>query len=158
MALGACQTVPRDAQSVDGRIAVNVDASAQAPARSMSAPFTLAGDARRGSLALSTPVGTMLAQARWQPGSATLETPEGQRLFSSLDDMAQDLLGERLPLAALMSWLRGQPWPEAPHAPLGRGFVQLGWTIDLSRHPEGFVTALRATPEPKVTVRARLEP
>ena len=38
----------------------------------------VAGSAEQGSLELSTPLGTMLAQARWSPAEATLVTPRAQ--------------------------------------------------------------------------------
>jgi outer membrane lipoprotein LolB len=162
LALSACATLtpPRpDATTLDGRLAVQVDATAGDAARSFSAPFSLHGDEREGGLDLSSPLGTRLAQARWQPTQATLTTAEGEeRRYPTLDAMAQDLLGQTVPMAALLSWLRGTPWRGAPSAAVaGRGFDQLGWQVDTSRHGEGLVVAQHPGP-PRVTVRARLDP
>ena len=159
-ALSGCVglTAP-DASSIDGRLAVQVDAAGAESARSFAAPFTLRGDERAGVLELASPLGTMLARAQWQPGSATLVSADGTRSYATLDALAKDMLGERLPLAALMSWLRGRPWLGAAHERLrdSAGFTQLGWSIDLARHGEGFVVAQRATPPPRVTVRAKID-
>jgi len=155
-ALVACATAPRPAPDLSGRLAVRVEAHEEAPARSVSTQFELRGDAQTGELQLTTPIGSTAAQARWGPGLAELITADGTRSFISLDALAQDLLGEPLPLAALLEWLRGRPWPGAPNAAFGGGFEQLGWRIDLSRFAEGWVLAGRES-APVVSVRARLE-
>jgi outer membrane lipoprotein LolB len=161
LAVSACATfapLGPDATTLDGRLAVQVDATATDAARSFSAPFSLHGDEREGGLELSSPLGTRVAQARWQPTQATLTTAEGEeRRYPTLDAMAQDLLGQTVPMAALLSWLRGTPWRGAPSSAVaGRGFDQLGWQVDTSRHSDGLVVAQNPGP-PRVTVRARLD-
>jgi outer membrane lipoprotein LolB len=152
-----------DPTLVEGRLAVQVQALGDQPARSLSAPFTLRGDERAGSLDLTSPIGTMLARAQWQPSVATLTTPEDTRHYPTLDAMADDLLGQAVPMAALLSWLRGQPWGGAalsnptPSAGPPTAFTQLGWSINLSDYAQGLVVAARDTPAPRVTVRARIE-
>lgn len=153
---------PHDPTLVEGRLAVQVQALGDQPAQSLAAPFTLQGDERAGSLALSTPIGTMLARAAWQPSMATLTTPQDTRQYPNLDAMADDLLGQAVPMAALLSWLRGQPWGGAAHtstsATLSKTtFTQLGWSVDLNGYAEGLVVAQRDTPPPRVTVRARID-
>jgi outer membrane lipoprotein LolB len=164
--LAACATVapPAEAPSGDilsGRLAVNVAATPQSSGRSLSAMFELQGDARVGRLNLSTPLGSMLAQARWAPGNVVLATPQGERRFDDLDGLTREVLGESLPLAALFDWLRGRPWPgTASHplaAPAGAGFEQLGWVVDLARFDQSVVAASRDR-APAVTVRAKLDP
>lgn len=158
--LSACASLlPRDAEMVEGRLAVQVQATADQASRSFTAPFTLRGDERTGTLEFSTPLGTMLARASWQPGSAVLISVEGERRFASLDAMAQELFDAALPMGALMAWMRGRPWDGAPHElDVASGRVrQLGWLVDLSRHAEGVLNAERRSPAPAVTVRARLE-
>jgi outer membrane lipoprotein LolB len=145
--------------SLSGRLAVSVEALGAAPARSVNANFELRGGARDGALDLSTPLGSLVAQARWSPGVATLTTPQGTATLPDLDALAEQSLGERVPVAALFDWLRGRPWPGAPAtpaAPPARGFEQLGWSVDLSRFDEALVTARRGAP-PAVSVRARLD-
>ena len=157
--LAACATTPRPPAELAGRLAVRVEAFEGAPARSLATQFELRGDALAGELRLSTPLGTTAAQARWRPGSAELITAETTRSFADLDALAQALLGEALPLAALIDWLRGRPWPGAPSAPSAAsavGFEQLGWRIDLSRMAQGWVLATRER-TPAVSVRVRLE-
>lgn len=154
--LAACATVPPPADALSGRLAVRVDGASGAAPRSVSAAFDLRGDPSRGELGLSTPIGTLIARARWQPGDVRLETPEGERRFADLDAMAREVLGEAVPVAALFDWLRGRPWPGAPNRATGSGFEQLGWTVDLSGFADGRVEAVRPAP-PAVTVRARLD-
>ncbi len=114
------------------------------PARSVSAGFELGGDARDGRLDLSTALGTMLARARWSPGSVVLTTPRGETAYPDLAALTRELVGEELPVAALFDWLRGRPWPAAPSVALdggqGRGFAQLGWNVGLARYAEGVVS------------------
>jgi outer membrane lipoprotein LolB len=154
--LAGCASVPRPAPDLSGRLAVRVEAFEGAPPRSLTAQFELRGDARNGNLQLTTPLGSTAAQARWRPGLAELVTAEGTRSFADLDALAQDMLGESLPLAALIEWLRGRPWAGAPNMPRDDGFEQLGWRIDLSRLAEGWVLADRDR-APALSVRARLD-
>jgi outer membrane lipoprotein LolB len=155
--LAGCASAPRPAPDLAGRLALRVEAYQGAPARNVSAQFELRGDARAGELLLTSPLGSVAAQARWQPGSAELVTPDGTRRFDDLDSLAEELLGQALPLAALIDWLRGRAWPGAPSATSEGGFEQLGWRVDLSRLAEGWVTAARDS-APALSVRARLEP
>lgn len=161
--LTACASTPRAPQGVEpplaGRLAIKVESE---PARHLSAGFELDGDALRGRLVLTSPLGTTLGEATWSPGHALLRSGGEQRDYANLDDLAEQALGERIPLAALFHWLRGRPWPDAPSQPLpagDAGFTQAGWRISLARRGEGWVEARRdAAPDlPGVTVRARLD-
>ena len=155
--LAACANAPlRPVPELSGRLALHVEAHQGAPARNLSTQFELRGDAVAGELQLNSPIGSTVAQARWRPGMAELISSEGSRRFASLDALAQDLLGEPLPLAGLIDWLRGRPWPGAPSVVSAGGFEQLGWRIDLSRIAEGWVLAMRER-APVASVRARLE-
>ena len=156
VALAGCATMSQPAPDLAGRLAIRVEAQDGSPARSLSTEFELRGDAQAGELHLTTPLGSTAAQAHWRPGMAELTTTEGTRSFADLDALAQSLLGEPLPLAALIEWLRGRPWAGAPSLPRGTGFEQLGWIVDVSRHAEGWVLAARER-APALTVRARLE-
>ncbi len=145
--------------SFSGRLALRVEALGAAPARAVSAAFDLRGSARAGALGLSTPLGSMLAQARWQPGEVVLATPQGTRRFDDLDGLTREVLGESVPIEAWFDWLHGRPWSGAPSTPSGAtGFAQLGWTVDLVRFGEGAVSARRTEPLPVVTVRIQLDP
>jgi outer membrane lipoprotein LolB len=143
-------------QVLTGRLSVRVDSE---PVRALSAAFELSGNAREGAMALTSPLGNTLAQARWKPNDVVLETPGSQQRYPDLDTMAERALGERVPLAALFDWLRGRPWAGARSEALAggeAGFTQLGWRVGLARYAEGWVEAHRDAP-PAVTMRARLD-
>lgn len=162
--LAGCATKPPVvplATAVSGRLAVRVDAAEPgASPRSSSAVFELLGEPAAGELRLSSPLGTLLAVARWQPGSASLQAEGRVRQFADLDELTREMIGEPLPVAALFDWLRARPWVGAPSEPLaagGAGFSQLGWLVELAQAGEGLIVATRQTP-PAVTVRAKVDP
>ena len=143
--LTACATPPRDADLADGnvwqgRLALQVDGQ---PPQSLSAGFELRGDPQVGELALSSPLGQVLAVADWGPAGARLRQGGSERRFASVDDMTTELTGTALPLAALFAWLRGQA--DAPP----------GWEVDLSAHAEGRLVARRLAPPPQAELRLR---
>jgi len=163
LVLAGCAVVPQTPQggeSLSGRLAVKVDGEGGAAPRSVSAGFELQGDPQRGRLNLSTPLGSVLAQARWAPGSVALVTPQGERQFADLDALTGEVLGESLPVAALFDWLRGRPWPGAASTvsvpPAEPGFAQLGWVVSLARFDQAWIVATRQSP-PTVTVRAKVD-
>ena len=153
-----CATLqpPAMARDLAGRLTVRIDATDAVPARSFAADFDLRGDADRGELRLTGPLGATLADVRWRPGAAEMTDANGRRDYPTLEALARDLLGEPLPLGALTDWLRGRPWPGAPHARRDDGFEQLGWRIALGELAQGLVLA-RRDGVPAVQVRARLE-
>ena len=142
-----------------GRLSVRVEPNGAAPARSLAAAFDLRGSASAGTLGLSTPLGSMLAEARWRPGSVVLVTPQGTRRFADLDDLTREVLGESVPVEAWFDWLHGRPWPGAASTSQAAGgsFSQLGWSVDLSRLAAGAVVASRQQPLPAVAVRIQLD-
>jgi len=134
-ALSACASLTpphaQGAQVLSGRLSVRVETE---PVRALSGAFELSGTAQNGALVLTSPLGSTLAQARWSPGEAVLETPGSRARYPDLDTLAEQALGERVPLAALFDWLRGRPWSGAPSEALpdgGPGFSQLGWRVGL---------------------------
>jgi outer membrane lipoprotein LolB len=147
---------PVGRDTLTGRLSVQVAAEAAQPARSLAASFELRGDARRGELDLSTPLGSILAQAGWAEGRAWLVTPQGRRDFGDVDALSRELLGEAVPVEAMFDWLRGRPWPSAPSVRQEAGFEQLGWQVDLSRFADSLLLARREAP-PAVTLRAILD-
>jgi len=170
VATAACTTVPvlgPSAESLSGRLTLRIAEFGMQPPRALSGAFDLRGDARAGTLGLSTPLGTTLALARWSPTEVVLTTPKGERAFASLDELTREALGESVPVAAWFDWLRGRPWPGAPSAATppasgsqttaAAGFTQLGWNVDLSRFGEGDVVATRSEPAPAVSARIRLD-
>jgi outer membrane lipoprotein LolB len=153
--VAACATPPSP-DVLSGRLAVTVEASATTPARSVSGAFELRGDDDSGELTLTSPLGNVVARARWTLDDATLATNDGERRFGDLDALARDALGEALPLRALPAWLRGRPWRGADSRRTAGGFEQLGWQIALTRLADGQLEITRDTP-PAVRLRARLE-
>jgi len=155
-------TAPVAGETLSGRLAVRIeaDANTNTAARSESVTFDLQGNAEAGRLNLSTPLGSVLAQARWAPGAVVLATPQGERRFADMDGLTREVLGESVPVIALFDWLRGRPWPGAPsvasQAPAEAGFAQLGWSVSLARLDDGLIVARRER-SPIVTVRAKLD-
>ena len=161
LVVAGCATVvpssPGDAQ-FSGRLALRVDATTHAEARSFSSAFELRGRADQGQFELSTPLGTMLARAQWQPGQARLATPQREAEFADLDALTQAALGQSLPVAALFDWLAGRPWTGASSRPTPGGFEQLGWSVQVDRlASDGSLVARRTEPPPTVTLHARLD-
>ncbi len=160
--LSACAVVPTGGESqgsgtLSGRFAVRVEGIDGAAARSVTAAFELLGSADTGQLNLATPLGSVLAQARWAPGQVVLVTPKGETNYPDLNALTREILGEGLPIAALFDWLRGRPWPGAVSTPTSEtGFEQLGWVVDLARIDEAWVAARRER-APVVTLRAKLD-
>jgi len=159
--LGACSSLPRapaDGDVLSGRLSVQVETEPGTTPRAVSAAFELSGTPRSGRLDLTNPLGNVMAQASWAPGTVVLKTPQSSTDYPDLDTLTREVLGESLPVAALFDWLRGRPWSGAPSQPdpLAPGFEQLGWAVNLGRFEEGWVTARRAR-SPVVTVRARLD-
>lgn len=159
--MAGCATAPPPAPTPDGalragRLVVRVDQGDQGT-RSHSAAFELQGDEAAGRLRLLGPLGTQVALAEWSPHGVQLDDGQGRRRFPDLTTLAREALGEPLPLAALLHWLAGQPWPGAPHEPTAQGFVQLGWSVDLSRWAEASTLLAERLDPPGVSVRARLD-
>ena len=143
-----------------GRMSVQIDAVDAEPARSTSGAFELMGNAQRGRLDLTTPIGSTVARARWEPAGVFLETPQGNSQHPSLMDMTRTMLGEELPVPAMFDWLRGRPWSGADSVAASSnepaGFHQLGWAVDLSKFDQARIVARRSTP-PVVIVQVRLD-
>jgi outer membrane lipoprotein LolB len=155
-----CATAPQGMapreEVLSGRLAMRVEATATDPARSVSSAFDLRGSSQQGQLDLSTPLGTLVARARWRPGRAVLTTTDREVEYTDLDAMSAAALGETIPVAALFDWLHGRPWNGAPSRPTPDGFEQLGWSVDTTRLDEGVISARRHS-SPTVTFSARLE-
>lgn len=149
------------ATAVSGRLAVRVEPIEPGGAvRASSGSFELLGTPQLGELRLSTPLGTVVAVARWRPGEVSLRADGQTRRYDDLDQLTRDMIGEALPVEALFDWLRGRPWEGVPSEPLPdgeAGFTQLGWRVLLTQAGEGLIVATRPAP-PSVTVRAKVDP
>lgn len=125
-----------------GRLGLTV---ASEPPESFSAGFELSGSPDAGELTLTSPLGSTLAVMQWRPGGAWLRQGEQARRYESLDTLVAQVTGAPLPVRALFGWLRGQP-QSVP-----------GWQADLSRLPEGRLTAQRQMPLPTAELRVVLD-
>lgn len=165
--LSSCATLaptpepPFSANHFAGRLTVKVSPTPVTEARTVTAAFTLQGDAEQGHLDLSTPLGTILAQAQWQSGYVVLATSQGKKQFANFDDLTYEMLGESVPLAALFDWLHGQPWSGALSkrflkSETEQGFHQLTWSVNLGRFNEGWIEIQREYP-PIVVIKIKLD-
>lgn len=124
-----------------GRLALQIEGQS---AQSFAALFELWGSERQGGLALTSPLGTRIAQVEWNEGYAQLTTAQETRRSDSLDALLQEVAGAPIPVAALFRWLQGQP-ASAP-----------GWRADLSALEQGRLVAQRDEPAPQATLRIAL--
>ena len=162
--LSACSSLPtvrthHSVSGLTGRLSVRIEATTFSTEKSFSASFALAGSDAQGQIELTSPIGTMLAQARWMPEGAWLATSQGQSPYPSMQQLTREVFGETIPVAPWFDWLRGKPWPGAasePRADNLPGFVQDGWTVDLERLPDRLIVARREQP-PAVTLRIKLD-
>lgn len=161
--LWGCASTPRPADyaglRLSGRLSVQVAHDTAGTPQGGAASFDLQGSPEAGQLELSTPLGTMAARARWQPGLALLQQVDKEMRFEDMDALTRELLGESVPVAALFDWLRGRPWPGAAswaRADGEPGFEQLGWTIDLGAIKDRLIKAQRLRPT-EVNLRVRLD-
>jgi outer membrane lipoprotein LolB len=147
--LTACATPARLPQATSpgahewqGRLSVNVQTT---PPTSMSASFSLQGQAQQGSLSLYSPLGTTLAMLDWTISQAHLQQGNQQQRFDSLEALTEQATGAALPVSALFDWLQGTPSPVA------------GWEVDLSNLTQGTLMAHRRHPMPEVILRIKLD-
>lgn len=147
----------------DGRMSLKLAAFGKEAAKGVQVTFSLDGTPARGTLDLSTPLGTRMASVQWHERMAVLRTSDGEQPFDSLDELTRHVLGEALPIPALMAWLEGVP--AADQAWLGQPegnrqqFTQAGWQVDLRERDSGYIDAQRpASPSQRgVTLRVRIE-
>jgi len=145
-----------------GRLSLRLQQPRTGAADGGTVLFEFDGHPQEGSLMLQSVIGTTVATARWGPQGAEIITPQGTRSGARLDEVATVLLGQSLPLEALLHWVRAEPWDKAAHEMRADGFEQLGWTISLEAWHERLITARRPARADRpqdwdITVRARLD-
>ena len=148
--LVACAHSPRPDVVADGlppvwsgRLQLQVDGN---PPQHWAAAFELEGSPAQGRLALLTPLGGTVADIEWSPAGARLTDSAGRtEQHASAEQLLQARAGASVPLFALFRWLAGQP-----------AGVE-GWSVDLSRHAAGRLTAVRQQPPPATTLRIILD-
>lgn len=151
LCLSACSAPPPlqippgvEQQVWSGRMGLQVH-EPMSQEQSFSAAFQLQGSPEQGSLDVFSPLGSQIAQLQWQPGAAWLQQGNRTTQSSSLEDLLRQSMGTALPVQALFSWLQGHN-ASAP-----------GWSVDLSQHTQGRITARRTTPAPQATLRVVLQ-
>jgi len=125
-----------------GRLSLQI---ASDPPQAFHAAFELRGNAQAGELSLLSPLGTLVATARWQPGSAELLRSNSSQSYPDLASLTAGLTGTAVPVAALFDWLHG----EATEAD--------GWSVDLSDTGSGRLRARRHQPLPDASLRLILD-
>lgn len=147
----------------EGRMSLKLSAFGKEPTKGVQVAFSLDGTPEKGSLELSTPLGTQMASVRWHERMAVLRTSDGEQPFDSLDELTRHVLGEALPIPALMAWLEGgparqEPWQGRPDGNRQQ-FTQAGWEVDLRERDSGYIGAQRpATPAQRgATLKVRID-
>ena len=126
-----------------GRIGLQVQSE---PPQAFFAGFELKGQTSSGELTLISPLGNILSIMRWTPTEAVLEQGGTTQRFASTDDLLAQLTGAAVPMSALFDWLAGIDTPTP------------GWIADLSKQPDGRISAQRTSPAPRADLRIVLNP
>ncbi|MGH6647110.1 outer membrane lipoprotein LolB [Aquabacterium sp.] len=147
--------------ALQGQLSVKLQAFQGLEAKGVSMGFFFNGGPQGGQLDLMTPMGSQVARVHWTPTDAWLQTDQGDRHFDTLGELSAEVLGEPLPLAALMNWVQGQPDPDLPAASrvTPQSFEQNGWHIDTTDIGIGRLNAQRPASAllRGITVRIRLD-
>lgn len=109
------------------------------------AGFELAGQADRGQLTLTSPLGSTLGTLRWSPDEATLQSGAELTRFDSLETLITRTTGAQVPVDALFDWLKGANTSKP------------GWSADLTRLNSGRIDAVRTDPLPVTRLRIVLD-
>jgi outer membrane lipoprotein LolB len=129
-----------------GRLAVRVEADeTNRLGHSLTAGFELTGNAIEGGLTLYTPIGGTAAVLAWSKIDATLLSQSERRHFPSLKALIEQAIGTDIPVDALFAWLAGT------------NASAEGWTVDVTDHHNGRITATRTNPGPATELRVVLE-
>ena len=134
----SADTATSNRESWSGRLALRVEGDAS---QSFAALFDLRGTSERGTLTLTSPIGSTLAELRWTPTEALLVNGNQTRRFDSVDALVLAATGSAVPVRALFAWLDG------------RDEGVEGWRADLSQLADGRLNAVRETPSPRAELR-----
>lgn len=125
-----------------GRISLQIQSD---PPQAFFAGFELKGNAERGELLLTSPIGNVLGVMRWAPNEAVLESGGDVKRYTSIDALLEQSTGAAIPIAALFGWLNGE------------NISASGWLADLSGLDNGRLAATRAEPVPEARLRIVLD-
>lgn len=143
-----CATRPESLTPIDSGQSWSGRMTLQAvtePPTKFSANFELHGTPDQGQLTLTTPLGTTLAVAQWQPGLAELHSANAIQRFPNLKALTENLSGIALPVDSLFAWLEGRP------------ALADGWEADLSQLPQQRLTASRKFPPPLAEIKVLID-
>ena len=129
-------------ESWSGRLSLRVDSE---PVQTFAALFDLRGTPERGTLTLTTPIGSTLAELQWSPGEALLKNGSETRRYASVDELIKAATGAAIPVDALFGWLAG------------RTDTVTGWRPDLTQWSAGKLQAVRESPLPRSDLRIVFE-
>lgn len=147
-ALAACTTTPKPIEGASanafsriGRFAITVNEEGGKQS-AVQGGFSWSDDGQRYVLDLTNPLGSTQARVEGGPGGATLTKADGTRLQATDPDaLAEDALGNRVPVSGLRDWLRGRVPADPPVSDLTKdelghpaSFEQGGWRAHLSRY------------------------
>lgn len=138
----ATATTSERTESWSGRLSLQVDSD---PPQSFAALFDLRGTPGRGSLTLTSPIGSTLAELTWSPDEALLKNGSETRRYESVDALVIAATGAAIPVRALFGWLDGRDERVA------------GWRPDLQQIGKGRLQAVRETPQPRADLRVVFE-
>lgn len=113
-------------------MSIKLQAFKDQAAKGLSLGFFFSGHAIHGQLDLMTLMGSQMAQVNWESDHVWMKDDKGRHDYDSLAQLSSAVLGEALPLRALIHWMQGRPDPTLPSEP-GQdtdSFTQLGWTIN----------------------------
>jgi outer membrane lipoprotein LolB len=125
-----------------GRLSLQVESN---PPQSFAALFDLRGSPERGTLTLTSPIGSTLAELNWSPTEAVLRNGNETRRYESVDALLIAATGAAIPVRALFGWLAGRDERVA------------GWQPDLQQIAQGRLRVVRETPAPRTDLRIVFE-
>lgn len=143
---------------LQGQLSIKLGALQGQAAKGLSLGFFFAGNTQTGQLDLMTLMGSQMAKVSWSPDQVWLVNEEGTKRFESLDELSQAVLGETLPLRAMVHWMQGQPDPSL-RSQVGTEpstFIQEGWVIDTRDFDQKKLHAQRAPVPGQRTVQIKI--
>lgn len=141
---GCATTPPASLPSAahwSGRLSLQVESE---PPQGFHAGFELHGSAQTGGIELLSPLGSTLASASWDAGSARLQRGDQVQAYPDLASLSAALTGTTLPVAELFEWLQGRAVPAQ------------GWELQLEPE-QGRLRARRTEPAPAATLRLLID-
>lgn len=113
-ALASCSSMHKSSDTAQGVVAIKqwsgrISMVSEDPAiRSFGAAFELTGNAKSGTLRLSTPFGATIIVAQWDAAGALIQSSEHEFRYDGFGDLIQHALGLSLPPEAVFAWMGGK--------------------------------------------------